>query len=234
MEYAVLDINTGIQIEFDNRASVISWWRKKVGKLDFSLLNITGRDMYCAERLVYDGETPHVERNWYLRPYMVFDKYGRTIDIRDWPKEEWDIPNQFPQHNWDSFGRMPGRKRHFHRSGAPFGYRRMLREAGKGAGLDPEYEDADRGILFECEAPSIRKKSAISLYDYWDCCERAAFKSSDSSWKKNSRCRKQYQRHMNVHGRNGDVAKLCLGDEWYDAENAENKSLTTSKIGGLA
>lgn len=63
MGYAVLDISTGKRIEFENRASVISWWRKKVGKFDFSLLNMTSHDMYRTEKLVYDGEASRVERN---------------------------------------------------------------------------------------------------------------------------------------------------------------------------
>ncbi|MCI8526902.1 MAG: hypothetical protein HFF17_13520 [Oscillospiraceae bacterium] len=94
--YYIHDLVENSYLPIESKEALISWWVHRYCT-GFEELNVTGKDIWkdyvpCLKKTsngkLFDEMLPVV----YLRRYQIFDEHGRSIDIRQWPKEDWENP----------------------------------------------------------------------------------------------------------------------------------------------
>lgn len=213
LKFFVQDLYTG-QVWFGTQGEIAAWWKQHNGKNNFSQLNMTGNDTYRMEMPVYTDDRNILWIPQYpKRRYKVYDEEGRSIDIRLWPKELWR-PRPIVQRS--PYYGQSGKKRHRRRGHAPAGVHRILKSACS-QGYH-QYIDED-----ELLAPPIRNKAIPSWTDIEDHYEKR-WRRMDNSWKKRSKCHKQWQRHMDTHGRFGGFLQKGLCEDWYEDDESQSEN----------
>ena len=164
--YFVKNLLNGAVIPFQNQIEVLKWWQKNVKYDDY--LNITGKDYIV--RVDFEHDCKKIR---YLRPYMVLDANGRTVDIRLWNQT---IPADPP---YEYSLCWSGHKRHGHRKNGPSMYHHDIAVNAGMTETSAHYRDRTKHI------------------DTWDYIEDAHATNYTSSkcWKDQCRHPKQYMRH---------------------------------------
>lgn len=200
--------------------------------MDFSELNVTGKDIVIGFELV-SGKSffSCYEKVATLRRYMVTDELGKSIDIRTWLPEivlvesgQYQPTYRMADSKQPMYRREPcgqGRKHHFHRVGCPAMWHRSMAEA---AGVEDLALEADvrplrnrsgirkRGI--EDEAPFEKAERRISRS--WTC---------SKSWKDQTKAGRQWAKHKQAKDgrflREGieDLQLLCAYPDFEDDDD---------------
>lgn len=212
-KYTVYDLRDGKTLVFENRRQLTQWWLRAnpVGVIHwhqsmnreelFTELNLNGNDMRRARMLKTDANGSLFSAYWgklVLRRYVVRDEAGRIVDIRSWPLSNWEEPagkcSDVPNFN--------GWKRHSHRRAGRAMELSVMRESSREC-LD---EDDEFGVYM---VPPVRRKAAHAAS------KRRASGPDLGSWK-NTRCKKQYQRHSGKHGDCGASLKRVIASDWLE------------------
>lgn len=212
-KYTVYDLRDGKTLAFENRRQLTQWWLRAnpVGVIHwhqsmnreelFTELNLNGNDMRRARVLKTDANGGIFSAYWgklVLRRYVVRDEAGRIVDIRSWPLSDWEEPAE----KCSDVPNFNGWKRHSHRRAGRAMERSMMRERSR----ECREEDEEFGAI---EVPPVRRKAAHAES------KRRASGPDLGSWK-NTRCKKQYQRHSGKHGDCGASLKRVIASDWLE------------------
>ena len=197
--YFIWDLYEDTYIRCRTERDLVLQWTRLNGGRDFGQLNMTGNDCYASKEftgtytVLEDGTyVRDVCTRYYTRRYLVTDDRNRTVDLRLFPDELWDIPE--PRRRWYTFN--TGRRRRWHRQNGPSMYRRQMRDAQAA----PDLDGLDEDIRIEARLlrnVSVRTKTVIDETDAADKYDRRAAHGyyAPRCWKDQTKTRKQYQRH---------------------------------------
>lgn len=164
---------------FESKEALLAFWHK-INGVSWENLNVTGNDTLVQSTVEDDFSA--VQTVVYTRRYLVMDEYGRKLDPRD-----WNLPIR-PLPDGPVVRRIynRGSKNHRHRVSGPALWRSAAR-----ADFDRAFEIGDS---IE-QAPGLRKKALMSLYDKNDIYDRRRFRRPTRSWKDATKAERQYMRH---------------------------------------
>lgn len=193
--FKVFDYLTGNTFSFDDQQTLVDWWKKTNGKLNFSELNVTGCDYHGPSLDAYvNPETqewnfaPNKEIKPQIKRFVVIDNNGRKIDIRTWPAELWDY-KQRQIHLWERYPWLySGSKRPWHKTkGMSFNHKDLKNYT------KIEADELPAGI----EPAKIKKISPPTDWGSFYCIDKRQMNKAHKSrsWKDQSKAAKQYMRH---------------------------------------
>lgn len=197
--YYIIDLINNYTLKFSDQKAVCFWWIRTNGRNNFSDLNVTGHDTVTRKEMCGStwyaglGYVPNYRHTSYLRRYQVLDDQFRSIDIRRWPEEVWEMPKY--GYSWSIFS--SGSKNHTHRVSGPSGHRRNLRDKA-----NTEYSrDEAKEIYVIRDKSDVRNKTVMRSGDAWDYYEYAHAKhwTSSKCWKDQFKNPKQYAKHKSFH-----------------------------------
>lgn len=164
---------------FEDKEALLAFWYK-VNGASWENLNVTGNDTLVQSTVEDDFST--VQTVVCTRRYLVMDEYGRKLDPRDWGLPIRPLPDgPVVRRVYNQ-----GSKNHRHRVSGPALWRGAAR-----ADFDRAFEIGDN---IE-QAPGLRKKALISLYDKNDIYDRRWLRKPTRSWKDATKAKRQYMRH---------------------------------------
>ena len=197
--YYIKDLRNDLTLTFPDQKAVCFWWTRTQGRNNFSDLNVTGHDTVTRKEMCGTtwyaglGYVPNYRHVSYLRRYQVLDNDHRSIDIRNWPDDCWDMPKY--GYGWSIFAN--GSKNHVHRVSGPSGHRRTLRAKAKAESFRDEVNE----IPVVRDKSKVRAKTVMGSGDAWDYYEFAHAKhwTSSKCWKDQHKNPKQYAKHKSYH-----------------------------------
>lgn len=164
---------------FEDKEALLAFWYK-VNGASWENLNVTGNDTLVQSTVEDDFST--VQTVVCTRRYLVMDEYGRKLDPRDWGLPIRPLPDgPVVRRVYNQ-----GSKNHRHRVSGPAIWRGAAR-----ADFDRAFEIGDN---IE-QAPGLRKKALMSLYDKNDIYDRRWLRKPTRSWKDATKAKRQYMRH---------------------------------------
>ena len=153
-------------------------------EVDTDLLNVTGKDTFetiaSASPLTY---------RYSLRPYLIFDEYGRHVDIRNWdlkdPYFDWTPP--IKHHRYRNNGAKRNRRKW---------YSPAFRHRAYQMRCDRAFEEV------EAETRAREKTRHVKSLDLsWEVAERKEnARYHERSWKR-KKCAAQWAKHSDVTAR---------------------------------
>lgn len=166
-------------VVFEDKEALLAFWYK-VNGASWENLNVTGNDTLVQSTVEDDFST--VQTVVCTRRYLVMDEYGRKLDPRDWGLPIRPLPDgPVVRRVYNQ-----GSKNHRHRVSGPALWRGAAR-----ADFDRAFEIGDN---IE-QAPGLRKKALMSLYDKNDIYDRRWLRKPTRSWKDATKAKRQYMRH---------------------------------------
>ena len=230
-QYRVIDIRKNEIVTVGGRQDIIDWWKNKCrcttrkNNPSFQELNITGKDTYLNmvpdsfNIVTIDSMAPIRLTNYIkkqvLRPYQVLDEFNRPVDIRLWPKSEWD---REPENTYYWFG-SSGSKYHRRRANGPTMWRRTLTHASNKLDIE-ELDDLPTPIRNRSDIKLPFNQSGDILAYY----ERHHYRRTAKSWKHQTKARKPWAKHKP--GTHRPMRKLDMLEREWTEEMAYYDAIT--------
>ena len=197
--FYLADLHTGARFSFPDAAALARWWKSHFG-MDFTQLNITGKDTYITIEITgqywdpcIGAYRPERTRTAVLRRYQVLDSDNRSVDIRRWDVALFNSQTHCGLYGWP----WSGGKSRWHRRSAPS----MRRSAMRAAQTDGYASEAAEAYRLNINSLSCRVKTAMTEYDVEDYYDRRTKSQRSKSWKDQTKSRRQYAKHKAKHGR---------------------------------
>lgn len=208
--FYIHDFEKNVDIPLRSEQDVATWWKNAffrnlplplqgkpvVAKKFFWELNVTGKDKAVEIHVTNNMDVSCINSPIYcellarLRRYQVLDERGRSVDIRSWPKEVWELNQN--QHRFGTY--WYGGHRHIRRTSGPS----MLRKTLRAIAASADYNELDNeGLPLPISDRSKISHPFSGSNDVWDFCEEKFSKkyAASKSWKDQCKARHQWGKH---------------------------------------
>ena len=194
--YKIINLHANAMYNFNTLEDVLYWWIRnnrwddKANLPDFSNLNMSGNDTVFFGYFDKNGRP-----KLFLRPYIVVDQDNRIVDIRDISQRKWEEVRNKPFASRYIFRHNGAKVRMRGRAHLGSLLRNSIQQHGTMTfNIDDETDELDiklpqpKRVVFTASSDANAKLFV----------RRTLAENNDSPvcWKKNSKARKQWGKHM--------------------------------------